>query len=515
MEDTWTAGNVEEDFRNLEQAIAMSLADQTLQQQERLQLLDHFATQRRPFRDDVRSNVLAPLLASFLLMSLVRTLPLQLLRFAGAVCDVHFWTVYVAAPTLLLAIVSFRNHAKSNQDPQSPPSPFRTVRESGAGARRYSIPGEPQLSVFGEEASTEPALADPVLCLLEQWCSASLGMLVAAPLLLQQATDRRITSALFLMTKAAVFVSLHQFPMLYYQAFRPDQTRPIAFRGWAVACLAKARLLPWCVVPDLVRLGLSWSWPQVAVSHAVVAAAVVGIAYAAPQRLSGDLPRPLLPRPRLLVTTLAAAWAARNSHSLRTALSRLVSRTALVVSSRGQAWDAARTLLVPLAILLASIGPCVHLAAYRRLVRVSRCDGLSLADWHDSGSRPLNPSTAARHDARKVWRWRLHWREPRRVLDVARQWRDDFFYWLFLSGSVQEKLRRELDSKRLGTRKGPAHRQGLAVLQRMARDRAAEAEFGIPPADRTQWKQAAMDRLARVHKKNYERNNIEVRVVVG
>ena len=186
-----------------------------------------------------------------------------------------------------------------------------------------------------------------------------------------------------------------------------------------------------------------------------------------------------------------------------------------MVAPWGQVWDAARALLLPFAILLASIGPCVHLAAYRRLVRVSRCDGLSLAGWQDDGSRPLQNSPSE-HDARTVvWRWRLQWREPRRVLDVAKQWRDDFFYWLFLSGSVQEKVRRELDSKRqYSRRQGPAHQRGLAVLQRMARDRASERDYGMPSADRMQWKLAAMDRLSRVHKKNYERNTIEVRILL-
>jgi hypothetical protein len=519
-EETWTAGNVEEDFLNLERAIALSVADQALQQQERLDMLDHFARQRRPLRDDVRNRVLAPLLASFLLTSLVRVPNLQskdLLRLVGAACDLHFWTVYIAAPAVFLSIVSFRNRATSNQDSQSPPSPVRTMKSSGK--HRRSLSSFPQLSVFGEEVSTDPALADPVLCLLEQWCSASLGMIAVAPFLLRHLIDPRVASGLMLMTKVAAFVSLHQFPLLHYRVLRPDQPRPISLPVWAVACLAKSRLLPWSLVPDLVRLGLSWSWPQAAVAHVAVAAAVSAIMYGAPRRLSGNHPRPLLPRPRLLAAILAATWTARNSHLLRTAASRLVRASmrsdpaALALASPGQLWDAARTLLVPCAVLLAAIGPCVHVAAYRRLVRVSHCDGLSLADWQDNGSRPRHsPST---QDARIMWRWRLHWRDPRRVLDVARQWRDDFFYWLFLSGSVQEKLRRELDSKRQHTRQGPAHQRGLAVLQRMARDRAAEREYGIPPADRTQWKQAAMDRLARAHKKNYERNSIDVRILLG
>jgi hypothetical protein len=519
-EETWTAGNVEEDFRNLERAIALSVADQTLRQQERLDMLDHFARQRRPLRDDVRNHVLAPLLASFLLTSLVRVLNLQskdLLRLVGAACDVHFWTVYIAAPAVFLSIASFRNRAKSDQDSQSPPSPVRTMKSSDK--HRRSLYSVPQLSVFGEEASTDPALADPVLCLLEQWCSASLGVIAAAPFMVRHLIDPRIASGLILMTKVAAFVSLHQFPLLHYRVLRPDQPRPISLPVWAVACLANSRLLPWSVVPDLVRLGLSWSWPQATLSHVLVAAAVSAITYGIPRRLSGNHPRPLLPRPRLLALVLAATWTARTSHLLRTAASRLVRAAmrsepaGLAVASPGQLRDAARTLLVPCAVLMGAIGPCVHLAAYRRLVRVSHCDGLSLADWQDNGSRPRNsPST---QDARMMWRWRLHWRDPRRVLDVAREWRDDFFYWLFLSGSVQEKLRRELDSKRQHTRQGPAHQRGLAVLQRMARDRAAEREYGIPPADRTQWKQAAMDRLARVHKKNYERNSIEVRILVG
>jgi hypothetical protein len=496
-EEIWRTGNVRDDFDKLERAIALSMAEQNLQHQERLDLLDNFARQRRPLRGDVRDHVLLPLLCSFVLTAIIKTAAgvarpagKSLVRLATSACDLHFWTVYVVSPALFRALLAVRER----------------VHLSSSSTSLSQVPSSKAPSLGLTYHPTEASSWDLAAYLLEQWCSASLGIIVALPF---ARCSPWIMPALMLITKLALFASLRQFPSIHYDVFRPNQPRPVAWPVWGMQRMVGSLWLPWCAIPDTIRLTVPWSWPRMVLFYVLAGSTVGGVAYAAPQRLSGSPPQSLIPHPKLFVAGLSLMWLQQNSNFLQMVLATVsprLRRDGLAVDGPA-VWETLRAVVRPLAILMAMAGPAVHLTAFRRLIRVSHGDEVSLADLQDNGSRMR---TAYRHDdSKKIWRWRTQWREPRRVGGVLEQWRADFLYWFMLSGSVQDKLRRELDHKSRRPGQSLAHEQGLAILQRIARERS-HLRPDTPAPDRTQWKQAAMDRLSCMHQKNYDQNTLHV-----
>lgn len=96
------------------------------------------------------------------------------------------------------------------------------------------------------------------------------------------------------------------------------------------------------------------------------------------------------------------------------------------------------------------------------------------------------------------WRYRLTWREPQRVHVIVNNLRSKLEYWLFVAGSVQDKLQKETEAERI------KHLQssGGKLWDMIKKDQDQNLNPKI--SDRTQWKKQAMDRLADIYQKDYD-----------
>jgi hypothetical protein len=105
---------------------------------------------------------------------------------------------------------------------------------------------------------------------------------------------------------------------------------------------------------------------------------------------------------------------------------------------------------------------------------------------------------------RMMWRYRLEWRDNKRLNQLLKEWNKDWGYWWLAKGSVTEKINLELREKQKN-----ADMQGLTVLDRIQEDLDSTPE-GTPMPDRDQWKADAMKRVAQKHQEDYERDEFEV-----
>jgi hypothetical protein len=106
---------------------------------------------------------------------------------------------------------------------------------------------------------------------------------------------------------------------------------------------------------------------------------------------------------------------------------------------------------------------------------------------------------------RMKWRYRLEWRENKRLKQLFKEWNQGWGYWLLAQGSVTEKLAIEL---RKGRKKEAM--RGLTVLDRVQEDLDGTPE-GTPIPDRNQWKADAMKRIAEKHQEDYDSKDYQVR----
>lgn len=152
-------------------------------------------------------------------------------------------------------------------------------------------------------------------------------------------------------------------------------------------------------------------------------------------------------------------------------------------------------------ITVAVVGPICHVVAMLRLISISYYHNASLS----MNSEQFEQATANRKE-KSTWKWRykLRWREPQRVNVTLKTWWNDFWYSLFLRGSVDEKLRQDR-KRRLDV--GSVKARGLTVLQRVAAEHPAMNSSG---KDRTQWKINAMNRLAQKHQEDYSIGSYDV-----
>jgi hypothetical protein len=155
-----------------------------------------------------------------------------------------------------------------------------------------------------------------------------------------------------------------------------------------------------------------------------------------------------------------------------------------------------RLLISSVIVSVAALAPIIHLAAIRRILRVSKTHDLSLttslADFEED-----------KLQERIDWRWRLAWREPQRIRTTLRNWYKAVFHWFFFAGSVQDRLQRQFHSRR----ESEARKQGVHVLERF------QASIDMYPStfrpDRDQWKQYAMDILARKHQNDHDQQKFD------
>jgi hypothetical protein len=137
-----------------------------------------------------------------------------------------------------------------------------------------------------------------------------------------------------------------------------------------------------------------------------------------------------------------------------------------------------------LPVTVSALAPLIHIVALLRLVRISYTHDLSLAN---SSNRFIlyNPSVLQR---RMKLRWRLDWREPKRLRQALSDFTDDLIYRFFFAGGVPDKL---LESKKRSMR------QKLRSLLEEAFQLNGEK-------DSTESKETAMRNLAQEHQRDYD-----------
>ena len=129
--------------------------------------------------------------------------------------------------------------------------------------------------------------------------------------------------------------------------------------------------------------------------------------------------------------------------------------------------------------------------AVRSLFRIEKTHDISLATESETLKNIVaNPKEMGK---RTKWRYRLHWREPQRLLQAIPSWIDSTTYRLFFKNTVPDKFMRD---SRAAIR--------LDVDQER-RGRVAQMNRGRNPAiQNTEWKSRAMEVLAAEHQRDYD-----------
>jgi hypothetical protein len=487
----WEAGDVYQDLDRLEQAINISNAQQNLAHEERIEMMDTFAQQRRPISPDLKQFIMAPFGLS-LAFAALRKGPLSRLPATvrmDLVLDVHFWSLVVVAP-LLFFLFQLRRAMTTESD--DVPSELQGLD-----------PAYYRFLTTTDWENPKTSCRDYVKCLVEQWTSAVVGMALTG--LIFPASWRLKVQIL---TRIAAIAALHQYPKLLFQLKRKQQPRPLAGRVWAMQLLLGCQIMPWAVALDLSRLLGNFRWVMLGTMAGVLAAAWMAASQL--YRLPPTWTRERWSRSSLKLLALAALACYGRLHlqSLQRiwglALGTSIQVGGFVVTAFLKKHY--KSIRNGLAVVVSLVGPLCHVLAVRKNVRVMHTHDLSLALDTDQFQEMIEDLDEQRR--RYQWRYRLAWREPKRIRTTLQEWRTGFWYWFFFTGGVQDKLRREVESNR----KSQAESRGLTVWQRIAEDIKKSPDAPVP--DRTLWKQQAMDRLARKHQKDYDRKKFEVRPIL-
>lgn len=492
-EDYWKAGDVYRDLDRLEQAINFANAEQNLAHQERLETLNFIAEQRRPILPDIVQYIIRPISLSLILTIVLlqtRTGPTmsRILKFASSV---HFWGLVVAAPLLFLCMKRITT--------KSDPVPTDLKR---LDPQYYSY----LTTIDWEDPKT--SCRDVVLCLLEQWSSAVIGIALTHQLIGNE--NQILPWIVRIVVRHGAYAALHQYPKLWYELIQKGQPRPIQSSTYFLQTLVRVHMLPWFVAIDSAILfatvfgsGMLY-WSHIGLGYSV------GLGTAALAAVTTQLMTPRHPilvqlverRPpiRAMIKAFLLVWIMNRRQNIWTA----IQRTVFVFQNLN--WEEYliffpwRKLWTGSIFGIALAGPIIHLGAMKRLFRVSYTHGLSLAmdmnDFQRSLSTNENDSAIKRQ---LLWRWKLVWRDPRRILVTINEYRERFWYWFLFSGSVAEKLR---IVEQEGRKHEEAASNKLKILQRVAEDRKRNPDAPLP--DRTKWKQNAMNALAERHQKDYE-----------
>lgn len=464
----WEPGDVYKDLERLERAIALQNADQDLAHKERLETLAYLAQHRRPLAQDVKRYAILPLVVSFVI-TVLSNVPLakQLTRFLHAVNDAHFWTLVVSAPLLLYTSKTVR------QTKQTMPSELKRL--------------DPLYYRFATTIDWEDprsSCQDYVLCLLELWASAVAGFALLRPLI-----DPYWCCRIQMLTRVGALCSVHNYPKLWFQLMRQQQPRPLSFPVWSLQRLADLQFSPWSLVLGFSRIMSSTSWTAACCSH-VGLIAVIGAIGWKPQLIL-KYKQSFMKRLRWLIVVGGLVVIYQELPTL----SRLFYQHTLLQERGRIAVTLIRSATAPLALFFATIGPLIYMDALQRIFVIVKGHDLSLALGTEEFERQIMDSKNV--DGRTIFRWRFTWREPERVLSSIQRWSNQFTYWFLFGGSVRDKLGKEFHARHLNELK-------------QIRQTVWEGLKDAPMPDRTKWKQAAMERLERKHKEDYERDQYTV-----
>ena len=524
--ELWQVGNVEQDLHNLEVALMYLNADENGYHDERMEALDSFAQSRYPVATQLRRFILQPLIWSFAAAFTLRRFRLavgKFLQFSRLFSIVYFWAISVIAPTSLLLFLNFRrkgkygNHTSSEQD--SDDSCFSDVSYMTKPTKFGSRTRDARLS---------SCTNDYVQCLLEQWASCILGGAVAAlswlAISFVKPIEFRVNCVLLIqmITRWGIIASLRQYPPLWFALNRKQQPRPLNWPVWTTQQLIRIQRFTFCSAIDGTLLALSY--PSISpcyVSSITLTAALWFCILQSEkwinsnERNSKNADSSLRStRRRIFEESLYQAermtryvsftalflWMWYHAPSLfdfaQRVLERLSTKRLSSIFGMSRFYVAATTVLC-----VGLLVPGLHIAALCKLFHVSFMHDASLNMNID-----LFRQSILADSKEFSWRWRcrLKWREPQRIPVVLGRWWERFWYWLFLEGSVDEKLQKE--SQRLLRGDTSVKSRGLHVLQRVETD-PSTSYSGL---DRTQWKTNAMEMIARKHQFDYERGSFDV-----
>jgi len=509
----WKVGNLEDDFQALEQAIRFENAEANLQEAERIEIMNTFAKQRRLILPDVHKFVTSPLRWSLLFVLLQRLLQHRssnnpVARFMARhqvltlPWDIQFWLTVVVAPILFLQFKKWT---------MPPPIP---IPEDLKGL-------DPEYLRFTTTDWEEPSTScrDYVLCLTEQWVSAVKGAawLGAIRLIFFFAThlpklshsirvlpyfQPTVVALLQLFTRLGAMVSLHQFPKLIFQLERQGQQRPI--KG-DVAYLQKLvhTMFHWGVPigigADLsqVLLGAPKRGLVIFYASAVAILGCMEILFSPSRKPASSIKKSKrVIRPGKMITAIQILGASG-------VLAFFIGKTSLLFL---HIFVFKKKLVVPRipwqqilfngTLLLAFIRPVCHLRAFSKILRVVYMHDMSLA----SNVREMH-SDPQEVESRYKWRYRLRWREPERIHVVMDKIADNWAYWFFVKGSVEDKLEKEDAAQR----KKELDNSSTKIWQLAEID--MELNPFAPQPNRDTWKEEAMERVAKIHQRDYDDKN--------
>jgi hypothetical protein len=508
--ELWQAGDLEEDLKNLEMALTHLNADQNRYHDERLEALDYFAQSRRPIALHIRRFILEPLIWSLLLSFTMQRL--RLVRPFRIVSLVQFWSASVMAPCILLCLI-IRIKTKSKVETSCPDASeteyYQNLSYLTKSSKFWSAP---------EDLRRSDSTSDYVQCLLEQWVSCILGGIVAGvswlAITLVQPVRFRTNVVLFvqMITRFGIIASLHQYPPLWFALNRKQQPHPLNWPVWATQQLIRNQWFKLCATVDVALLALSYPSiyrcyvPAIALTTTLWCFAVQSERWINDSKGNTDASLRTTRRGILenrmhqlarivqpLSVSACLLWMWYFSQSIvdfaqRFLESLTTTRFSSFIGMFGYKLAAGACLLIAL------VGPICHITAVSKLFQASFMHNASLSMDPDLFRKSVS-----------AWRWRycLKWREPKRIGVVLEQWWNRFWYWLFLKGSVDEKLQQE--SEKLLRGGSSVQSRGLSVWQRVATEPSTYSGM-----DRTQWKTKAMERIARKHQYDYDRGSFDV-----
>jgi hypothetical protein len=498
--DDWKVGNVYNDLGVLETAINYSNAEQNLEHMERMETLQHFAKQRRRLIPDIRKFVLTPVVLALVLSVLLQNQKTNVAaRMITACFDLHFWTAMIASPLLLTFV-------KKMTAPPPEPMPEEMV-----GLDPEYLP-----FVTTDWEDPDVSCKDHVLFLLEHWSASVVGLALVGLLgRFIKFPKHRVVCLWFscaqLLTRLGAIASLHQYPKQLYQLQRSKQPRPLTLFSALLQPLVRNvfMLAPFGVASDLAKILVYLQKESLVSLYVTISLLMFGTSLRMVNQdpLSfGKLKKKSFPGKLLYAAAISAIWRKplRNlALDVRQfpfrSLAQQFRRVPFVVLFTGVACTSIG--VAPI------ISPLIHLSAIRNILRVIHTHDLSLA--MNERDFKANLDDESEQTKRMTWRYRLNWREPKRLGQLVNAWNKDWVYWWLAKGSVKEQLSRDVQE----ARKKEAM-QDLTVWDRIAKDIAENRDYAFV-RDRDEWKKDAMERLAQTHQNEYDSKHFDVSACEG
>jgi hypothetical protein len=459
----WDARNVYDDLEGLRLSISQEEAEDKLRENQRLELLNAFATNRRPLFPDVKRYVLLPIASALLLAALsVQSRAFAQARYSlGLVFRFEFWFVVVAAPIRLL-LTTYR----------TAPPPVKKEEEESPYVRGSEL----YATIIQLEDKQETNSRDTVLSLLEQWASAVAGTALLGSWFAVTNTGRgfaRLWPCLRFITRLGAIASLHQYPKFLYDIRRlPRPVNKLESR--------------------LQRI-----------SKTMLHLAVFGLTMDLSEMMIRTLPRVVLLTMSIVLlgicdlqSILSKSAATTLQGNIQHLSMKAIGWAPYILSGR-LLWSIPATQMKSfflsglLPIGVSTVAPFLHLVAVLRLVRIQYTHDLSLAN---ASMRHILQDPEALQKRTK-WRHRLNWREHTlRLREAISLFIEDEVYRIFFQGGVQDKI---LETSR----------KNIQQDTKNLEEKVLEIDRLDTSIDSTKWKDESTRNLASEHQRDYDNGN--------